>query len=136
MSDTYTLFPELGEVDPVRRVPVRRHMRRVAGQPEDTRGLSHGEPTSVAAIARHTASGDRQSHRAQVLAALELHPSSTAAELAQHVDLELDGSGTVVEVRRRLGDAAQRGLCHSDGERTCKVAGTPAKTWKAGEACL
>lgn len=135
MSLNYSLFPELAEViSTERKVPVKRHMRRVAGQSDDTRGLNHNEPTSVAAIVRHTASGNRQSHRAQVLAALEVHPGSTAAELAQHVDFGMDGSGTVLECRRRLGDAAQRGLCHSDGERVCKVAGTGAKTWKVGEA--
>lgn len=104
MTATLSLFPDLAPA-PVRRVPVKQHMRHVRGE---AKPASEARATSAAALERHTDSGELQTNKRRVLAALALHDGATAAELALVAGVVCKQPGQEeVETRRRLGELAK-----------------------------
>jgi hypothetical protein len=86
---------------------------------------SRAEPTSIAAEARHTASGARQRHIDLVVACVRSRPGLTGAEIGAAVGLELH------ESRRRCSDARSLGLIVPSGQRVCEITSHTSLTWRA-----
>jgi len=87
------------------------------------------EPTSRAAVRGEDAAEQIGRGRLEALRLLQAATGPvTAAELAG------DDYRLLIRLRKRLPDLAHHGLAESPGERVCRVAGTPAKTWRCTAA--
>ena len=80
--------------------------------------------TSAQAAEQHHASGQRQTNKAKLLAAVQRAPGRTSAEYAELADLDRH------EAARRLSDLRNEGLVRQAEARKCTVKGTKAKTWQ------
>lgn len=84
----------------------------------------NGDPApSREAAERVTAVGSRADHLKRIVAAVQAHPGSTSAELAEYSGLERH------EAARRTADAANAGLIVRGPSKPCSVGGRAATTW-------
>lgn len=79
--------------------------------------------SSKKAAQRIVASGEHQTQKSRVLAALAEHPGSTSAELAEHMRTDR------YVVARRLPDLERDGVVERGPLRECKANRTEAVTW-------
>ena len=120
------LFDQPSIYRPSTRREKLRGMGRFIADENAKRLARNTDPsTSADAAARHIASGNRDTHCAQVLAAVKQLPGRTSAELSLASGIDR------VECARRLADLRNQGLVVNGAKRICRAKGGLAVTWEA-----
>lgn len=96
--------------------------RKSTADPSMLYRSSDPAPSRIAAE-KVTRTGDAQSNRSILLAAVEANPGRTAVELAHLTGVERH------EASRRLPDLRRAGLVRNGPERACSVTGGKMGTW-------